>query len=85
MDHGNGEPAHDNVVVLADYRRGRDGPRERAIAPPSRFDDGATHLYIDLKGNKIDFGLVKVNEHNAFSLLEPWIILGSKLLRFCSE
>ncbi len=85
MDHGNGEPAHDNVVVLADYRRGRGKRSERVAAAPSRFDDGATHLYIDLSGSKIDFGLVKVDEHNAFSLLEPWIILGSKLIRFCSE
>lgn len=85
MDHGNGEPAHDNVIVLAEYRRGREKPRERVAVPPSRFDDGAVHLYIDLTGNKIDFGLVKVNEHNAFSLLEPWIILGSKLIGFCSE
>ncbi|MFW2396571.1 hypothetical protein ACN4GL_00215 [Burkholderia pseudomallei] len=85
MDHGSGEPAHNNVVVLADYRRERKKPLDGTVKTPVRFDDGATHLYIDLNNGRLDYGLVKVTEENALALLEPWIYLGSQLIRFCSE
>lgn len=71
--------------MLENYRRKRKKPLREAAQGPPRLDDGATHLYIDLNNGRLDYGLVKVNEENAQSLLEPWIYLGSQLIRFCSE
>lgn len=85
MDHGNGEPGRSNVVALEDYRRKRARPEKNRHEGPARLDDGATHLYIDLFDGRLDYGLVKVTEENALTLLEPWIYLGSQLIRFYSE
>ncbi|WP_124669162.1 hypothetical protein [Burkholderia seminalis] len=85
MDHGNGEQARSNVVALDDYRRTRSRAGEKRKDGPTRLDDGATHLYIDLFNGRLDYGLVKVTEENALTLLEPWIYLGSQLIRFYSE
>ncbi|WP_143291120.1 hypothetical protein [Burkholderia pseudomallei] len=57
---------------------------ERKKLGPTGLDDGATHLYIDLIDGRLDYGLVKVTEENALVLLEPWIFLGSQLIRFYS-
>ncbi|WP_157642556.1 hypothetical protein [Burkholderia ubonensis] len=85
MDHANGEPGRSNVVALDDYRRARKRADSKGEKGPSRLDDGATHLYIDLDNGRLDYGLVKVTEENALTLLEPWIFLGSQLIRFYSE
>ncbi|WP_148028329.1 hypothetical protein [Burkholderia pseudomallei] len=57
---------------------------ERQKLGQTGLDDGATHLYIDLIDGRLDYGLVKVTEENALVLLEPWIFLGSQLIRFYS-
>ncbi|MWA18094.1 hypothetical protein GPJ57_09495 [Burkholderia pseudomallei] len=84
MDHGNGERTRSNVVALDEYRRMRSRADERQKLGPTGLDDGATHLYIDLIDGRLDYGLVKVTEENALVLLEPWIFLGSQLIRFYS-
>lgn len=81
------ERRRDNVVDLLAYKAKRGLPDAPA---PSRarfidIEDGATHVYIDLVGDKLDYGFVKVTEENALTLLEPWFYLGSELIKFYSE
>jgi hypothetical protein len=85
VEHASGESAPDNVVELEKYRRSRKGSGASLGMGPHRLYDGATHVYIDLENGRLDYGLIKVTEENALSLLEPWFLLGSELIKFYSE
>jgi hypothetical protein len=74
-----------NVVDLVAYRltRKRCQPKQD---DSERLDDGATHVYIDLdRHGRLDYGLAKVTEENALTLLVPWFFLGSELIKFYAE
>ncbi len=85
MEIKDGDPELDKIVDLQRYRVTRIQPKARAEKKNRKFNDSATHVYIDLEGCRLDFGLVKVNEENALLLLEPWFYLGSELIKFYSE
>ncbi|WP_207000676.1 hypothetical protein [Trinickia mobilis] len=71
----------DNVIDMQGYRQSRKRSRGARRGDMHRADDGSVHVYIDLENGHLDYGLAAVTQENALWLLEPWLELGSDLLK----